>query len=182
MNWKDDIEALLKRGRQLHQEGDDAMFIDDDDLPALRAKLRARAAHGPLAISDLRAVLNAMEEARNREVQAYVLRRTGCTMRCENIQLYRVENAAGRSVRVAAASADCARLLAHIDGHVQEEKNAKVFRYKDEYVADLRRSGSAIGRVLRDGQPGVLREIGRNIVIERTEQVFTPLTVVDAGG
>ena len=97
-----------------------------------------------------------------------------------SLKLYRVANTAGNDIKILAESADCARFFAYDSGHVREEKNATVFLYDEQQLAELKISGSATGRAIREGVPGVLKSVGSGIVIEQAGKVYVPLTVIDS--
>lgn len=103
-----------------------------------------------------------------------------CNAKSDDLKLFRVENRAGRSIKIAALDAECARMFAQYNGHVQEAKNAKVFVYKDEWLTKQKQDGTAIWRALKEGFPGVLKEVGSHVVIESRGKVFTPLSPVAA--
>ena len=160
----------------LQGQFEDIDFADRD----LRAKLLQVAALRPLSLADLR---KANEEVRAEIVEAVartfeVSRR--CNKRKDNLNVFYVINTSGNELTVLAQDAKCARHFAHRHGHIKDLSNGRVLVMKPESEAELRKSGKALARALRDGFPGVVSELGDNIIMERTKNVYTPMTVIEA--
>lgn len=90
--------------------------------------------------------------------------------------LWWVSNKSGSSVGVMAVDRSHAAELVYRFGFVRDEKNALVRKASDSDVDRITKDGSAFGRAVRAGTPGVIEQKGRNVVVG--DQVFTPITVV----
>lgn len=117
---------------------------------------------------------------RRKKIAAHLAKSQHCHAKSENLKLFRVENRAGRSIKIAAIDAECAKMLASYNGHVQVSNNAKVFVYNEAWLEREKKAGSAIWRALKGGLPGVLKEVGNHVIIESRAKVFTPLSPVES--
>jgi hypothetical protein len=151
------------------------------DCEELRAAIIRRMLQGgPTTSDDVISIDQTLRAKRHKKFVALLAKGQRCRAKSDNLKLFRVENRAGRSIKVAAVDAECARMFAQHSGHVQEQKNAKVFVYKDEWLATQKEHGTAIWRALKEGIPGVLKEVGSHVMIESRGKVYTPLSPVIA--
>lgn len=180
-----DVRAILEEVRRLQRSGAQNGRYDDVDLddPQLFQKLFALARTGEkMTVEDVdRAIGQVNNEAVARIIKASEQVRK-CEERRDDLKVYYVYNTADRRLIVLAKDAQCARQFAVWHGHIQEKTNGKVMVMKPEHEIALRVSGKALGRALRDGYPGVVTEMGDNVVMERSKKVYTPMTVVKPGG
>jgi hypothetical protein len=172
------VEELLNEAYRLSFNGDDrfdGIDLDDEDL---RAKLQKIAAIRPLALAD---VVSA-----DAEISAEFIKRlkshhdevVRCRAKRDDLRVFYVINSANNKQTILARDGKCARFFALHSGHIKEEKNGRVLVMNADREAALRTSGEALGRALRTGHPGVVKEVGDNIVLEGAGKVYTPLTIV----
>lgn len=174
------IDALLDEARRIQGQGDGGRYasvdLDDDEL---RAKLRAIAMVRAPTLEDLdRAVEQLDAEFRARMVRLGELNKK-CSERRDDLKVFFVTNTAGKRLTVLACDLQCARHFAYYHGHIKDERNGRVTVMKPDREADLRKSGKALGRALRDGWPGVVTQLGDNVVMEGSKKVYTPMTIVE---
>ena len=169
------VDALLNEAFKLGGEYHEICYEDPD----LRTKLLKVAALRPLALADLR---QAEREVRAEALEAAsrtMERFRSCNERRDDLKVFYVINTSHNSLTVLARDAKCARHFARQHSHIKDRANGRVLVMKPENEADLRTSGKALGRALRDGFPGAVSEIGDNIVMARTKMVYTPMTIVE---
>ena len=177
------VEAALQDAWRIASGHDKSGQYDNLDLnieleDEVKTGLLVLAKAREISLQDVHDV-NAAVEARHREKAFESAKRVGlCFAASTELCLYRVENKSGKSIEIIARSPDCARYFAYLQGHVQQEANATVYRYTDQHIAKLRTDGSARGRALREGVPGVLKTIGAAVVIERAGKVYLPMSLV----
>ncbi len=154
--------------------------FDGEDLEdtKLVSQLMTLARQRTLRLQDVTDALQVIRSAERDALMKAVKRISQCHAPSSSLKLYSVTNKAGNDIKILAASADCARFFAYNSGHVREEANAKVFLYNEKHIAELKISGSATGRAIREGVPGVLKSVGSGIVIEQAGKVYVPLTVI----
>lgn len=171
------IEAEECRRGSIDADDDPRSDVDLTH-PDIRSHLLTIAYCRPLQPDDLLLAHRTWTAEFLNRMQSTAVRHARCEAVSADLKLFRVQNTARKSILVVAVDADCARMFAARCGHVAHEKNAKVFAYKEEYIERVKRDGSAEGRALREGVPGVLKQIGSSVLIERKGKVYTPLTVV----
>lgn len=91
-------------------------------------------------------------------------------------KLFAVSNKSQMRIDVIAMDVETATEFAIGAGHVRSAENASVFRYNDKNIQTLTTNGSALGRAVREGVPGVVEKRGNNVIVG--ERVFTPMSVV----
>lgn len=158
----------------------DGEDLEDTKLVSqLVSQLMTLARQRTLGLQDVTDTLQVIRSAERDALMKAVKRISRCHAPSSSLKLYSVTNKAGNDIKILAESADCARFFAYNSGHVREEANAKVFLYNEKHIAELKISGSATGRAIREGVPGVLKSVGSGIVIEQAGKVYVPLTVID---
>jgi hypothetical protein len=175
------VDALLDQARRLQFNPHGEARFDDVDLDGadLREKLLNMARVKTLVLDDIDLAVAAQDE----EHRAFVIElhdlHQKCNERRDDLKVYYVINTADRRLTVLACDAKCARQFAYYHGHIKDQKNGRVLMMKPEREAELRKSGQALGRALRDGWPGVVTQMGSNVVMEGTKKVYTPMTIVE---
>lgn len=101
-----------------------------------------------------------------------------CWKPSDDLKLFRVWNTANRTRLVIAQSAACAVRLATQSGHLKDDHNGVVAPIEGEELASLRPTGSALGKAIEGGLPGVVKNVGANIMIEGRDVIYIPLAVV----
>lgn len=101
-----------------------------------------------------------------------------CWKKCEDLSVFKVYNSNSRPITVLAKDAKCAVNLAQVAGHIKEERNGVASKMPDEEVAKLRKDGSALGRAIVGGLPGVVQKVGNNVMLKGRDVVYIPLRVV----
>lgn len=91
-------------------------------------------------------------------------------------KLYSVANRSQMRIDVIAMDVATAQEFAARAGHVRDADNATVYRYNDDHIEKLMKDGSALGRAVREGVPGVVERRGKNVIVG--DRVFTPMSVV----
>jgi hypothetical protein len=150
-----------------------SLFLEDYRQKATRM-LRPLAQQQSLTLDDLYSVIAPLLEIEKKELEEDIK----CQRRSEDLNVYYVYNTADRKLTVLAKSYRCARYIAYVDGHIHKEKNGRAFQLKDGMQKKLLTDGSALGRALRDGYPGVIENIGGSVVNKSWEKVYMPMTVV----
>lgn len=190
MDARPSIGEALSRARLILDEAraiqyttpdSDGPFDGEDlDDPKLVSQLMTVARYRTLYLPDVTDAIQAIRALLYGAWAKANERTNRCRSKSSSLKLYRVANTAGNDIKILAESADCARFFAYDSGHVREEKNATVFLYDEQQLAELKISGSATGRAIREGVPGVLKSVGSGIVIEQAGKVYVPLTVIDS--
>lgn len=174
-------DRILKeiRTKQFRQQGGSPIDDIDTENHKLRMAIAERAHEGEeTSIDDVLVLDEVIGRDRRKKASERLIQLQRCDAKSENLKLFRVENRAGRNINVAAIDVECAKMFASGCGHVREAKNAKVFVYSQKWLERQESEGSAIWRVLREGIPGVLKEVGNHIIIERRAKVFSPISAV----
>lgn len=169
------VDGLMDQAYKLPEQYCDIDFNDPD----LRAKLLKIVALRPLTLADLR---QAESEVRAEALEACARsmeRFQRCNERKDDLRVFYVINTSDNRLTVLARDAKCARHIAHQHGHIKELSNGRVLVMKPENEVELRKSGKALGRALRDGFPGAVSQLGDNVVMERTKMVYTPMTIIE---
>ena len=175
------VESLLSsiRSRQFATDDDQPLDLVVTAHPGLANQLRAIARVREVTDADAITIQKQMDAVFMRESVALLEKSNACLAKSPDATLFKVENTARNSIDVIAANADCARFFAHRVGHVQSENNAKVFRYKQLHIDNLRSKSPAVWQAIRAGVPGVVTKIGNHAVVRgKSEIVYTPLSVI----
>lgn len=174
-NLNEVVDALMNQASKLQGQYEDIDYGDRD----LRTKLLKRAAVRPLTLADLyQANCEVIAEAGEACVRSLELF-SRCNERKDDLKVFYVINTSGNKLTVLARDAKCARHFAHQNGHIKEPSNGRVLVMKPENEVELRKSGKALGRALRDGFPGAVSQLGDNVVMEQSNMVYTPMTIVE---
>lgn len=178
----DRVNRLLEaiRYRQLKSGG--LAPIDDliTDNPKLAYRLRLIARGREITDEDAILVQREMDAELVREMVARMEQQNRCYENCENLVLFQVENKGRNRIDVLAADSTCAKVLARLAGHVQTEANARVFRYRQTYLDDIRKKSPALWRAIKGGIPGVVTKVGNHVIVRnKTEVVYSPLSAID---
>lgn len=182
------LDVADERARNLLSSISERQFTADEaqpldqintDSPDLLLFLKRIALERDVTVDDAIAIQQRLDKEQQTRLRAEIDRREGCFAQADGMALFKVHNTAGRKIDVIAASADCAKFFAHWFGHVHEEGNASVFRYKDEYVRDLRSKKPAIWQAIRAGIPGVIKSVGNHAIVKgETETVYNPIRML----
>ena len=173
------IDELLDHARSLEARGEHRYDNENLDDSRLRPKLRKVAVSRTLTLVDLdHAIASVNSEILESMRRGHYFRQR-CIEKREDLIVFYVINTADNRLTVLARDAKCARFFAHEKGHIQDVRNGRVRVMLPENEAELRKSGKALGRALRDGHPGVATHVGENVVIERSGKVYTPMTVIE---
>lgn len=169
-----DVEYAQADG--VHGDKYENVFFGDEDLVV---RLEILAARGPLTLDHLDGVIAEIDAEFTGSVRqaGEMLRR--CAERRDDLKVFYVINTADNRLTVLAKDSECARHFAYYKGHLKDQSNGRVMVLKPEHEAELRRSGKALGRALRDGYPGVVTEMGDSVVMEDRKKVYTPMTIVN---
>ena len=174
------VEALLADVERVrNQDGEHRYWDLDLEDDAMLSRLLRLATTRTLTLDDLDSV-KADTHAEFMEVirkESELLR--ACSERRDDLKVFYVVNTAEKRLTVLAKDAQCARYFAQASDHLKDRSNGRVLVMKPENEAELRRSGKALGRALRDGYPGVVTVMGENVVMERSRKVYTPMTIVE---
>lgn len=176
-------DRLLQEVRDRRCRGSEISPLDciDTECHELRQAIVERMRQGvKTTVEDVVMLDEKIGAARLEKMTRELAKGQRCLAHSDELKLFRVENRAGKSIKIAAIDPDCARIFATHSRHVHEAKNAKVFVYKDEWLEGQRKSGSAIGRALKAGFPGVLKEVGNHVLIEARKKVYSPLSTVSS--
>jgi hypothetical protein len=174
-------DRILREISEQQFRGPEGSPLDniDTECRKLRTAIMERTLRGDLTtVDDVLLLDEQLGAERRKRIAEDVAKVQRCQGKSDKLKLFRVENRAGRSIKIAAIDEDCARMFASYSGHVQEAKNAKVFVYKEEWLQLQKQSGSAIWKALKEGVPGVLKEVGNHVIIESRAKVYTPLSPV----
>jgi hypothetical protein len=159
--------------------GSDLSFCEFDyENETIRSKLTAIARFREPTLEDLERVLIECHRLERERVSRETAFHMSCHEQRDDLKVFYVYNTADRKLTILAKDVACARHFAFYAGHIHDPKNGRVMVMKPENEAKLRKSGAALGRALRDGKPGVVTELGDNIVMEASKRVYTPITVV----
>lgn len=178
------VDALLIEARRLQGSNPGERRFEEVDLDCehLRARLLMVAKVRTPTFSDLDRAIEGMDVELIDNLQRIEKFDQRCRERGDDIRVFYVINTAAKRLTVLARDAQCARYFARLKGHIQDDKNGQVLIMRPEAEAELRRSGKALGRALRDGHPGVVTQMGENVVMEGSQKVYTPTTIVEPGG
>lgn len=174
-------QSLLERGKFLQLQGfenEKYAHVNFDD-ERLFDRLKSRARFRSLTLADLDEVSAALWAEDKKNFESNIAFHRSCNERREDLKVFYVTNTAGNELTVLAKDAKCARLFASLCGHIREKLNGTVRVLKPEHEAQLRNSGEALGRALRDGYPGVVTKVGENVVMASNRKVYTPMTIVE---
>lgn len=177
---KQRVDAVLGEAWNAMQQNDDSPYwgVDLEDRDILKS-LHRRAASRSLSLADLDAAIAEDSEARTMRFFQTMEKNKKCNaVHPRKCRVYDVYNTAQKPLKVLAIDVQSARYHALQSRHVQEEKNGRVMVYKDEWHEKEMKSGSALGRAIVEGYQGVLKQVGRNIIIERWNKVYLPLSIV----
>lgn len=173
------VDDIIEVARRLQRGANEQYDTVDVDHHLLRAKLEVIAKFRSPTIEDFDRAVAEME----REIEENMRKALELAMRCQerrdDLRVFYVYNTNNRKLTVLARDAACARLFAKGHGHIRDEKNGQVMVMKEEVEAKLRRSGAALGRALRDGYPGVVKHVGRSVISEERNKVYTSMTIVE---
>jgi len=177
---EDRVDAIVEGARQLQFSGTDERYDSVDlDCEDLRTKLIKVARVRSLTPADLDQMLAEQDKEFRESARRSWEFSTRCRERRDDLRVYYVVNTADRRLTVFARDAQCARHFAHRHGHIQDIKNGRVLVMKEDGETVLRSSGSALGRALRAGYPGVVTALGENVVMAESKKVYTPMTIVE---
>ncbi len=169
------VDELINQARSLPGEFEQV----DLDGPSLRSKLLSIAGRRQPDLADLLKAHKEVEAELLLTLRHSLERHQRCRARSDALKVFYVDNTSNSRLTVLAQDAECARYFAHANGHIKDRTNGDVFVMTPEVEAELRKSGKALGRALRDGFPGVVTVLGENVVMEENKKVYTPMTIVD---
>ena len=101
-----------------------------------------------------------------------------CWKPCDELGVFTVYNSNSKPRKVLAKDAKCAVWLAKSAGHLKDERNGVAAQMPADEVEKLRRNGSALGRAVAGGLPGVVKNVGTSIMLEGRDVVYIPLSIV----
>ena len=179
MSIVDDRIAALKKRIALveHIDFDGARSdMPNMDDRAFVAELKAILSEREVSLNELADLRKPHEDRRDAAFRAQMDRLHQQREPGPHNKLYQVANRAEMRIDVIAMDVATAQDFAVRAGHVRSADNATVSRYNEAYVEKLMKDGSALGRAVREGVPGVVEKRGKNVIIG--DRVFTPMTVV----
>ena len=174
-------DALIERAREIWLEETEgyerfeSVLLDHVDT---RAMLTFLAKKRDVTLDDLARLLEILKQQRDLEIKKERAFEAACEERSNDLHVFKVYNTADRIMTVIAKDADCAKHFAWQADHVHRPANGRATQLSALDEAELRRTGSALARALRDGYPGVVERLGQNVVMKRTKRVYTPFSIV----
>ncbi|WP_170003231.1 hypothetical protein [Pseudopontixanthobacter vadosimaris] len=177
---KKSVDDLIEmaRGMQFTGENDKYDSVDLDDQ-RVRVKLMWIALSRQPTVADLDQVVADLDAEAAADLKRFIAFRVKCNERREDLRVFYVYNTADRKMIVLARDVACARYYAHAHGHLRDIKNGRVMVMRETNELELRHSGKALGRALRDGYPGVVTQVGNNVINKSRNKVYIPMTVVE---
>ena len=173
------VDALIEAAREKQFTDDDKYDLADLDDYRLRPRILRIAQSRQPTVADLDQAIAEVEAEAKASLKKSIEFSIACNERRDDLHVFYVYNTAGRKLTVLAKDAACARYYAHTRGHIQDRKNGRVMVMKEANELELRQSGQALGRALRDGYPGIVKKVGDNVVNEGRSKVYTPMTIVE---
>lgn len=174
-------DALIERAWTIRLEDAEgcerfeSVLLDHADT---RAILASWAEKRDVTLDDLALILKRLEQRRDLKIKEERAFEAACEAHSNELHIFKVYNTADRIMTVIAKDADCAKHFAWQADHIHRPANGRVTQLSALDEAELRRTGSALARALRDGYPGAVERLGENVVMKRTKRVYTPFTVV----
>lgn len=149
--------------------------LHDDDIAFVR-EVKEVLAKRPLTLDELADLRKPHKDKaaakQSAEWNRIVLQRTAGN----HNKLFSVANRSEMRIDVIAMDVATAQEFAARSGHVRSADNATAFLYNDGHVQKLLKDGSALGRAMREGVPGVVEKRVNNVIVG--DRVFTPMTAV----
>lgn len=170
------LKARLELLDYIDWEGTGDYNVDGDDK-AFVTEVKLALAQRDLSLDELADMRKPHKDRENAAFRARMDRYTQQTTAGSHNKLFSVANKSQMKINVIAMDVDTAVEFAIRAGHVRSAENASAFRYNEKYIQTLTTSGSALGRAVREGVPGVVEKRGNNVIVR--DRVFTPMSVVE---
>ena len=170
------LKARIELLDHIDGDGEDAQHRADGDDTVFVAEVKAILSQRELSLDEVADMRKPFKDREKVALAARISRLMQQHGAGAHNKLFSVANKSQMRIDVIAMDVETATQFAVRAGRVRSADNATVFRYNEAHIEKITKDGSALGRAVKEGVPGVVEKRGKNVIVG--DRVFTPMTIV----